>query len=133
MKTIPFSYGPKTIHLYFNANAMFAVEALDEGIAEGEPEALERMQRVDEAGTALLCKAAVILATQGELCRRYLQYSASRIPTEAELLQVLSPLQLLQLRTAVCQSINEGWEQTEAKEDDDIDTGLAELEKKTKL
>ena len=132
MKTIPFTYGPKTIYLYFNANAMFAVDEMDKSLPEGELEVLEQMQQVDENGTALLCRIAVILATQGELCRRYLQYSAARIPTEEELLQMLTPAQLLQLRTAVCQAINEGWSQTESKEDDDIDTGLAELEKKTK-
>lgn len=132
MKTIPFTYGPKTIYLYFNANAMFAVEEMDRDTPEGEPEVLELMQQVSETGTTLLCKIAVILATQGELCRRYLQYSAARVPTENELLQMLTPVQLLQLRTAVCQAINEGWAQTESKEDDDIDTGLAELEKKTK-
>lgn len=132
MKTIPFTYGPKTMYLYFNANAMFAVEEMDKDTREDEPEILEQMQQVDAAGTALLCKIAVLLATQGELCRRYLGYSAVRIPTAEELLQLLTPVQLLQLRTAVCQAINEGWSQTESKEDDDIDTGLAELEKKTK-
>lgn len=130
MKTTPFTYGPKTIYLYFNANAMFAIDELDR--AEEDTDVLEAMQQIGEPGTTLLCKVAVILATQGELCRRYLEYSPERIPTEAELLQVLSPMQILQLRSAVCQAINTGWNQSESSESDDIDTGLAELEKKTK-
>lgn len=133
MKTIPFTYGPKTLYLYFNGSAMFALEKMDEDLVDGHPETIERMQEVSADGIALLCKVAVILATQGELCRRYLHYSPQRIPSDQELLQLLTPVQMLGLRTAVIRAIEAGWKQTEAEADGDIDTGLAELEKKTKL
>lgn len=131
MKTIDFEYGGKQLHLYFNSAAMFEVNALDEHQSEDIPEVLERMQSATAEGIALLCKVAVILATQGELCRRYLQYTASRIPTDKELLLILSPMQILTLRSAVLRAVNAGWAQTDTDADGDVDIGLAELEKKT--
>ena len=135
MKTISFIYGPKTLYLYFNGNAMFAVEALDDGRSDDHPEVLQLMQEMTVDGVTALCKVASILATQGELCRRYLHYTPERIPPGEELLQLLTPVQLLSLRSAVIRAINDGWSQAEKTSDDeeDIDTGLAELEKKTKL
>lgn len=133
MKTIPFTYGPKTLYLYFNGSAMFALEGLDKDRADDQPEVIERMQQVTPDGIALLCKVAEILATQGEHCRRYLQYTPERIPSAQELMDILSPVQVLGLRSAVVRAIHEGWTQTESEPDGDIDTGLAELEKKTKL
>lgn len=133
MKTITFEYGPKRLHLYFNGNAMFEVDALDDGIAEDAPEALERMQAQNAEGYLTLCKIAHILATQGELSRRLLQYTPERIPTVDELLLVLTPRQMLSLRSAVLRAISEGFSGSDDGEDSDIDTGLAELEKKTKL
>lgn len=132
MKTISFTYGPKTIYLYFNAAAMFEIDQIETQLPEDAKDLFVQMQQVTKDGVALLCKVAVVLATQGELCRRYLQYSPSRVPTETELLQCLTPVQMLQLRSCVCQAINEGWSQTESAPEDDIDTGLQELEKKTK-
>ena len=111
---------------------MFSIEDMDKDRPEGQPETIELMQKITKEGTELLCKVAVILATQGELCRRYLQHSPERIPTDQELLLLLTPLQMLGLRSAVVRAIHAGWNQTETEADEDIDTGLAELEKKTK-
>lgn len=133
MQTITFEYGPKKLYLYFNGEAMFQVEALDAKRAEDQPEVLERMQSPTAEGFRLLSQVAVILATQGELCRRYLQYTPERIPSAEELLLVLTPMQMLGLRTAVLQAVNAGWSKTTSDGEGDLDTGLAELEKKTKL
>ena len=131
MKTIEFFIGSKVLHLYLNGEAMFAIQSLDDGIPEGAPDALERMMQHDADGIHVLCQVAQILATQGELCRRYLQYTPARIPTVEELQLILSPMQLIGLRTAVIQAIDAGYSQPDS-DDGDIDTGLAELEKKTK-
>lgn len=131
MKTVEFSYGGKRLNLYFNGAAMFAISAMGDERPEGSSKIEDEMQEVTPQGFATLCNVAAILAEQGELCRRYLQYPHSRIPTAEELLQLLTPIQMLGLRTAVIKAINLGYTQTESQEDDDIDTGLAELEKKT--
>lgn len=133
MKTIEFHYGPKTLHLYMNGSAMFEIQALDDQNAADQPDVLDRMMENNADGFSLLCKIAHILATQGELCRRYLQYTAQRIPTEQELLLALSPIQMMHLRGAVIRAINDGYGKAEIGDEGDIDTGLAELEKKTKL
>lgn len=133
MKTIEYNIGPKTLHLYMNGDAMFAIQDLDKDNLDGAADAVERMMTNDADGNKLLCKIAHILATQGELCRRYLQFTPSRIPTDQELILLLSPMQLIGLRAAVIQAINAGYSQPGADDEGDIDTGLAELEKKTKL
>lgn len=133
MKTIEFTIGSKALHLYMNGEAMFAIQDLDAGTPEGTPDVVERMMQNDVNSLRLLCQVANILATQGEHCRRYLQYSPERIPSVDELLLLLTPMQLIGLRSAVIQAINAGYSQPDADDDGDIDTGLAELEKKTKL
>ena len=133
MKTVEFTYGPVTLNLYMNGNAMFAIRDLDDGLPEDQPDAIERMKGNTADGFTLVCKIAHILATQGELCRRYLQYSPRRVPDAGEMLLLLSPVQILQLRLALFQAINDGYANDEVKDGGDIDTGLAELEKKTNL
>ncbi|MGM9669719.1 MAG: hypothetical protein ACI3VZ_08205 [Faecousia sp.] len=132
MKTIEFNIGPKTLHLYMNGEAMFAIQALDDTLSDGS-DAVSSMMRTDSDGLHMLCQIAHILATQGELCRRYLQYTPARIPTVEELKILLSPMQIVGLRTAVIQAINDGYSQPGTDDAGDIDTGLAELEKKRNL
>lgn len=133
MKTIEFEYGGKTLHLYMNGEAMFAIDALDEGRPEGAPEVLDLISETTPEGTNALCRVAAILAEQGEHCRRYLQYAPSRVPSDQELRTLLSPLQLRALCVAVYRAVNAGLGAAEAAGDSDIDTGLAELEKKTRF
>ena len=133
MKTIEFEYGGKALHLYMNGEAMFAIEALDEGRPEGTDEVLDRISETSPEAIADLCRVAVILAEQGELCRRYLQYTPSRVLSDQELRMLLSPLQLRGLCAAVYRAVNAGFGAADADGDEDIDTGLAELEKKTRF
>ena len=131
METVEFKYGPKAIHLYMSGEAMFRIEALN---LEDQPDILDRMVKTTVDGTASLCQVAAILAESGELCRRHLGYSKERIPSAQELQQILTPMQLLSLRSAAIKAIDAGYASDEAGEDQgDIDLGLIELEKKTKL
>lgn len=133
MNTTDFSIGNKKIHLYMNGEAMFAIQDLDDGTPDNSQDVVERMMQNDADGLLMLCQVAHILATQGELCRRYLQYTAERIPTAEELRILLSPMQIVSLRAAVVHAINAGYTQPDTESAGDIDTGLEELEKKTKL
>lgn len=127
MKTTDFTYGEKTIHLYFNSQAMFEVNELEKNEEESLVDSLDP---ASPAGVEKLCDVTSILATQGEHCRRYLQYTAERIPPAEELKTILSPTQMIGLYTAVLKTINDGYDQGKV-ESGDIDTGLVELEKKT--
>ena len=133
MKTIEFTYGGKMLHLYMNGEAMFAIDALNEGQPEDAPEVLDLIIRNSPEGIEALCKIAAILAEQGENCRRYLQYAPARTPSAHELRLLLSPSQLVALRVAVYRAVNAGLGSAVEDSDCDIDTGLAELEKKTRF
>lgn len=133
MKTTEFLYGAnKRLHLYLNGNAMFDIQQLDADAPEGQTPALDLALQNTADGKAALCKIAHILAEQGELCRRHLHYAPERIPPADELDVILSPMQILALRTAVVSAVNAGYSQPTDDDDGDIDLGLAELEKKTK-
>lgn len=133
MNTIEFDYGGKTLHLYMNGEAMFAIDALDEASAEDSPEILDLIALNTQDGITALCKVAAILAQQGECCRRYLQYAPARVPDAQELQLLLTPMQLLSLRAAVYRTVSSGYGTAGEDGDCDIDTGLAELEKKTRF
>lgn len=132
MKTTEFKLGVKTLHLYFNGEAMFLVNALDKDLEEGSPEWVSRMLENTVDGKRLLCKVAHILADQGERCRRYLQYEPERIPSEDEINLLLTPRMFVGLRAAVMKAIDDGFGTQSQADDGDIDLGLVELEKKTK-
>lgn len=129
MRTTEFNLGPKTLHLYFNGEAMFRLNDLDKALPEGAPDWVGRLLENTLEGKRTLCKAAAILAEQGELCRRYLQYDAQRIPTEDDLQLLLTPMDILALRTAVIAAIEDGYA-GKTQEQGDVDIGLMELEKK---
>ena len=133
MKTVEYKLGAKTLHLFFNGEAMFRCNDLDKDREPDSPDYIARMLQNDLEGKRTLCKVAGILAEQGELCRRYLQYSPERIPTEEEINILLTPMACIGLRTAVMKAIDDGFGAPGQDEDGDIDLGLAELEKKTKL
>ena len=133
MKTTEYRFGGKTIHLYLNGQAMFDLDRLDEDRPEGTPEILHLARENNRDGFFALCQVAAILARQGENCRRYLRYESARVPEAEELLLLLTPMQMVGLRTAVFQSIHAGYTAPSADDGGDIDTGLAELEKKTGL
>lgn len=132
MKTIEFNLGAKTLHLYFNGEAMFRANDLDKDREENTPDWISRALENSLEGKRTLCKVAHIMAEQGELCRRYLQYAPERIPTEEELNLLVTPMAIIGLRAAVMKAIDDGYGPQAQDDDGDIDLGLIELEKKTK-
>lgn len=133
MKTIEYKLGSMTLHLFFNGEAMFQTKALDDDLPESSSDWISRMLENTLEGKRLLCKVAHILATQGEHCRRYLQYAPERIPPEEEINLFLTPMAHVSLRSAVMQAVDDGFGAPSKDEDGDIDLGLAELEKKTRI
>ena len=133
MQTVDYTYGGKTLHLYFNGSAMFALEALNDEAQDGVPDILELAHQDTPQGHGALCRIAAILAREGELCRRYLQNTPQRIPEAEELLLLLTPMQMVLLRAAVYRAVRNGFGKGSQEDSGDIDTGLAELEKKTRL
>ena len=111
--------------LLFNGSAMFKMRELygDDNIAE----LLEGQTAITFQRT---CKLAVILAEQGELLRRWLGYDQKEMLTEELLRLSLSPIGFLHLKNAVFDAVYEGYSREVKDENEEIDLGLAELNKK---
>lgn len=132
MKTVEFSMGRKKLHLYFNGEAMIQCEALDADRDKDAPVWIDRIMQSDSDGRETLYAVAHILAQQGEAVRRCLCLDAERTPSEDELRLLLTPMQLLGLRSSLLAAINDGYSADDKSGTGDIDVGLMELEKKTK-
>lgn len=74
-----------------------------------------------------------ILAREGELCRRYMGYEAKPMLTENEIRRTVLPDGIVPVKNAVANAILAGMRIDNANEQDDepIDLGLLEFEKKT--
>ena len=128
MRAVPYTLGGETYYLAFNGAAMFAFE----DAFGGSSAYLEQAGAAGRAGFEAVCRAAAILAEQGELARRALGYDRGHIPTAEQILAWAAPLDTARLRQAVLNAIVAGYgRQVEGGEDADL--GLMELEqKKTK-
>ncbi len=115
----------KLYNLLFNASAMMAIRD------KFETDNIVELIREDNAlGFQRACKIAVILAEQGELLRRYMGHEQQGILTEDELRISLSPIGILELKNALADAQYDGYKREKKSEDDEVDLGLAELNKK---
>ena len=76
------------------------------------------------------CKIAVILAEQGELLRRYMGHEQRKMLTEDELRISITPVGIYELKNALADAQFEGYKRETKGENDEVDLGLAELNKK---
>lgn len=111
--------------LLYNGAAMFNIRELC-----GEITMTEAMKGDDAEAFERLCCIAAELAKQGELLRRFMGEDALPILTADEIKATLSPLGAVRLRTAVINAVIEGYKRSTAKENEEIDLGLAELNQK---
>ena len=89
-----------------------------------------KMQARD--GFAAACKAAAILAEQGELARRQTGYTPQPILEEDGVSASLAPADLARLKLAVTSAITLGYGREVEPENDEVDLGLAELNEQKK-
>ena len=89
-----------------------------------------KMQARD--GFAAACKAAAILAEQGELARRQMGYTPQPILEEDGVSAALAPADLARLKLAVTSAITLGYGREVEPENDEVDLGLAELNEQKK-
>lgn len=127
MKAVKRELAGRECHLAFTVEAMFQIEEAFGGPAQ----LLETMQRGGREGTAAACRAAAILAEQGELARRSLGYDPRPMVSAEDIASILSPIGVTELSMAVMSSISLGYGR-EVEEDGAVDLGLAELEAQKK-
>lgn len=124
MKEVTVRVAGQEIPLYYNGYAMYAVrdllgeEKIYDVLAQDTPEAFEKT-----------CEIASILATQGELYRRYIGMDKGRILSAQVLRLILRPADMVALRKAIMDAFVAGM-QAEQPEDADVDIGLQELDAK---
>ncbi len=124
MKTVEFELAGETYHLCLNGAALFDCydklgdDPLDK-IKGNSPEAFEST-----------CWMLAKLSEQGELCRRFQGMDKGRILSFQHAKAMLAPLDVLRARESIRAAWNIGFDMTE-DEDEEIDLGLMELQKKT--
>lgn len=116
----------KDLYLLYNGAALFELQE-----THGDPQALiDALNDRSKKGFEALCHIVAVLAEQGELMRRYIGHTPTEIPKESDLAVAITPLDILALVPAASSAIIKGLSREET-EGEEIDLGLAELQKKT--
>ena len=127
MKAIKTTIDGSACYLFYNAEAMFELEERIE--SDSLVDALLTNSREGFENTLT---AAAILSEQGELARRACGCDAGTYLNVDALRQTITPAGLAALRRDIIDAMCLGVGQTvEQREDDVVDLGLAETEKKT--
>lgn len=129
MKAVKIELVGRERYLAFTGNAMFRLEEEFGGVTQ----CLDAISAGTQDGLSALCRAAAILAEQGELARRYLGYDKVPIADAEAVRATLTPGGIPELRRAVFSSVELGFGREVKEEEDEVDLGLAELnaQKKT--
>lgn len=110
--------------LLMNGAAMFALRDL----CGDSPVKAIMEDTADAMQTA--CRVACVLAEQGELLRRWQGYDPKDMLTPEEMLLSLTPNGVIRLKEAIANAVADGYQRSHEDENQEIDIGLAELNKK---
>lgn len=129
MKAIKITLAGRERYLAFTGEAMFQI-AEEFGSAA---ELLEKCKTNDRDGLAAAIRAAVILATSGELARRYMGYDPEPMLEGEALSATITPAEIAPLKLAIPAAITLGYGREVTDESEVVDLGLQELnaQKKT--
>lgn len=128
MKAVKAVLAGRAQYLAFTVDAMFQIQE-----EFGGPGGLiELLQGDGRESYSAACRAAVILAEQGELARRALGYDPAPMVDAAAISATLSPEEAVALKRAVIAAISLGFGRELTDEDDEVDLGLAELNEQKK-
>lgn len=128
MKTVEVNIYGRTCHLRLTSAALYDIY---EHFGK-ENGAFENIEGANKASFDAICWYFAKLSEQGELTRRFQGYEPREIITEAEVKLLLTPGDLPKAKLAVLQAMQKGFGR-EVEDDEPIDIGLLELQKKTAL
>lgn len=128
MKAVKFVLAGRERYMSFTVEAMFQIQEQ----FGGPTELVDAIRDNGREGFSAACRAAAILAEQGELARRSLGYDPEPVADEASIAASLSPSDATALKLAIPAAISLGFGREVAAEDDEIDLGLAELNEQKK-
>lgn len=124
MRSVTTEWQGKTYHLLYNGRAMFAARD-----ALGDQDIIAALTQPGAAGMQATVQAFCILAEQGELVRRMDGHAHGSIPDADDVAARIMPDELIELQQAVVNAVMRGYHRDQPEEE--IDLGLAELQKKT--
>ena len=129
MKTVEFIWDGKPLYLMLNGTALFDI--LDRYGSRAE--ILEPIEGNDKKSYLNTCWILSKLAEQGELARRFLGHDHATYPTPERLAALMMPLEVPKARRAITRAVQLGFGMQHPADDeqDYVDIGLMELQKKT--
>ena len=127
MKTFPFEHNGQTWHLCLNGAALFDIYEKfgDKGFVT------DPIKGTGKESFEATCWMLSKLAEQGEMVRRYQGCDHGKFPTAQMFRATLSPLDVMEARKAICEAVALGFRREVRDEDEEVDVGLLELQKKT--
>jgi hypothetical protein len=123
MKAIKINLAGNEYYLYFNANAMFALDEIAESFIK------ETMPNTKEAFT-LLCKGIFILIEQGELTRRYFGHDAREYPSAEQIESMITPAEIPSIKKDLANAIALGFGQEIVDKEQEVDLVLQQINQK---
>lgn len=125
VKTVECSVAGKKVHLAYTVNAMFDINDII-----GEKDMFEILGENDRKNFQAFCEIIAVLAENGEQCRRQAGYPKGETVSANELKVKMIPRDYMDAKSAALQAIMIGLKRGVIDQDEEIDEGLAELEKK---
>ena len=127
MKTLEYTLNGQTYHLCLNGAALFDI--YEKYGSKGF--VTDHIKGTGKKSFSATCWMLAKLAEQGELVRRYQGHDRGEIPTEQMLQVMLRPSDVAAAKVAIRYAVVLGFAREEEDEDQEIDMGLIELQKKT--
>ena len=128
MKAVKLPLAGRERYLCFTVEAMFQLQDL-----YGDSNNLmELIQANTREGFAAACKAAEVLAEQGELARRSLGYDPEPMVSAEAIAATTSPSDIVTLKLLIPRVISLGYGREVEPENNEVDLGLAELSEQKK-
>lgn len=121
-----YKHGGKEYWLVYTADAYFEIKE------QYGTEPFDRLRADDRSGWDCAVGCLLILAREGELCRRYMGYEPLPMLDEETIRRTVLSDGIVNVKNAVAEAILAGMRIANAKKDNKpVDIGLLEFEKKT--
>ena len=125
-RIVKITWNGTPIFLNYSMEVMFSVGDKFGNIAN----ALEAVEKSSREGLEAVRWFACQMANDGELYRREMGYDKGKMYTEQDFSGRMHPQEFSELRDAVVEAIAKGYQRELQNEEDEVDLGLAELNRK---
>lgn len=125
-ETVSVIFGGKEYFLAYSAWAMFQIQDLSP-----EKGVMEVLAAQGSDGFSLFCEAAEVMSEAAEKIAGYEGKTIRETLDSGKIMSMARPVDLLELRRAMLEAVAHGYGREMNEEKEEIDLGLAELQKKT--